>query len=133
MIVSLGHYYFALTDIKLAVDKSTGIDYNIFMTGDQHNYTRKIADFGKALADPTRQRIMQLCCCQWRNVGELVDLTGLAQSTVSHHLAKLSEYGLVHVRHEGKMAFYVLNQEAISRCCSLSAEVFAPEVDRRTR
>ncbi len=106
------------------------IDYNNFMIDQMHKRTEQIANFGKALSDPTRQRIMQLCCCQWRNVGELVDLTELAQSTVSHHLSKLLDYGLVRVRHEGKMAFYQLNQEAISQCCSVSADVFAPLIDK---
>ncbi len=105
------------------------IDYNSEMNEEISKLTERIANFGKALSDPTRQHIMALCCCEWRNVGELVDLTGLAQSTVSHHLAKLLAYGLVHVRHEGKMAYYTLNQQAIAKCCDLSSEVFAPEID----
>lgn len=100
------------------------------MVENKNDLTKQISGFGKALADPTRQHIMQLCCCEWRNVSELVALTGLAQSTVSHHLSKLSEFGLVHVRHEGKMAFYTLNQPAISRCCEISADIFAPEMKR---
>jgi DNA-binding transcriptional ArsR family regulator len=92
--------------------------------------TEQIANFGKALSDPTRQRIMQLCCCQWRNVGEIVDMTGMAQSTVSHHLSKLLDFGFIHIRHEGKMAFYQLNQQAISKCCVISADVFAPLIDK---
>lgn len=104
------------------------IDYNITMNEKTSEQFRLINHFGKALADPTRQKIMQLCCCEWRSVGELVDLTGMAQSTVSHHLSKLQEYGLVYARHEGKTSLYTLNQEAISRCCSLSASIFAPEV-----
>jgi len=88
-----------------------------------------LSSFGKALSDPSRQQIMQLCCCDWRNVKELVDLTGLAQSTVSHHLAVLSEAGLVHTRQEGKKVFYQLNQAAILRCCRSSASLFAPTLE----
>ena len=32
--------------------------------------------FAKALADPTRQGIMQLICCQWLSVGEIVEAVG---------------------------------------------------------
>ncbi len=105
------------------------IDYNLIMMDEHKQITHSIVAFGKALADPTRQKIMRLCCCEWRNVTELVSLTKLAQSTVSHHLAKLTEYGLVHVRHEGKKAFYTLNQKAIMRCCDISANIFAPDCD----
>ncbi|NSW52692.1 MAG: winged helix-turn-helix transcriptional regulator [Anaerolineae bacterium] len=86
-----------------------------------------LSGFGKALSDPSRQQIMELCCCRWINVRELVDLTGLAQSTVSHHLAVLCEAGLVHQRQDGKKMFYTLNQQAIYRCCQASATLFAPE------
>ncbi len=106
------------------------IDYNTIMPEQMHKNIEQIANFGKALSDPTRQRIMQLCCCKWCNVGEIVDMTGMAQSTVSHHLSKLLDYGLVHVRHEGKMAFYQLNQQAISQCCAISADVFAPLIEK---
>jgi ArsR family transcriptional regulator len=88
-----------------------------------------LSSFGKALSDTSRQQIMQLCCCDWRNVKELVDLTGLAQSTVSHHLAVLSEAGLVHTRQEGKKVFYQLNQGAIFDCCRSSASLFAPTLE----
>lgn len=35
--------------------------------------------FAKALADKTRQRILQLVACQWLSVTELVEQLGLAQ------------------------------------------------------
>ena len=96
------------------------------MKNDSTQRHHDLSSFGKALSDPSRQHIMQLCCCDWRNVKELVDLTGLAQSTVSHHLAVLSEAGLVHTRSEGKKVFYQLNQAAILQCCRSSANTFAP-------
>ncbi len=67
-------------------------------------------DFAKALADETRQKIMEFCCCEWRSVGEITDEIGVAQPTVSHHLAILRDAGLVNVREEGRQTFYTLNQ-----------------------
>jgi DNA-binding transcriptional ArsR family regulator len=89
-----------------------------------------LSAFGKVLSDPTRQRIMQLCCCVWKNVGELAVLSGMAQSTVSHHLAVLSDAGLVHVRHQGKTAFYTLNQQAIYQCCQISENLYSPLIQQ---
>ncbi len=86
-------------------------------------------EFAKALADETRQKIMKLCCCRWMSVGEITDKIGVAQPTVSHHLAILREAGLVNVREEGRQTFYMLNQERVVSCCGLIMNVFAPEED----
>ena len=43
-------------------------------------------------------------------LNEIVEKTNVSQPTVSHHLAVLREAGLVDVRHEGKQAYYTLNQ-----------------------
>ena len=83
--------------------------------------------FAKALADPTRQEIMELICCQELNVGDIVDEVGVSQPTVSHHLAILREAGLVNVRNEGKQTFYSLNQGKVVLCCGNLIEVFAPQ------
>ncbi len=90
-------------------------------------------DFAKALADPTRQQIMQLCCCEWLNVGQIVEAVGVSQPTVSHHLAILREADLVKVRAEGKHSYYTINQERVAHCCGLLLEVFAPESEAADR
>jgi ArsR family transcriptional regulator, arsenate/arsenite/antimonite-responsive transcriptional repressor len=73
--------------------------------------------FAKALADETRQKIMQICCCAELSVGEIVEKLSVTQPTVSHHLAVLREAGLVNVREDGKQTFYALNQEKVATCC----------------
>ena len=84
-------------------------------------------EFAKALADDTRQGIMQLCCCQWLNVGQIVDAINVSQPTVSHHLSILRAAGLVNVRREGKQVYYTLNQQRIAAGCCTLAENYAPE------
>jgi ArsR family transcriptional regulator len=83
--------------------------------------------FAKALADPTRQKIMELTCCSWMNVTDIVSAVGVSQPTVSHHLAILKEAGLVKSRTEGKHTYYSLNQERVAICCGQILQVFAPE------
>ena len=84
--------------------------------------------FAKALADETRQKIMALCCCQQKSVSELVEATGVAQPTVSHHLKILKDAGLVSAERRGKEVFYTLNQTRLADACCHVAENFAPEV-----
>ena len=84
---------------------------------------------GKAIADETRQKIMNHLCCQWLCVSDVVDLLGgVSQPTVSHHLAILRDAGLVHTRRDGKQIFYSLNQDAVAFCCGTLMQKFAPEV-----
>jgi len=60
----------------------------------------------KALADPTRLKIVELlkqgeiCACKF------VPLTKKAQPTVSQHLKILENAGIVKSKKEGKMIFY---------------------------
>ncbi len=89
-------------------------------------------DFAKALADPTRQAIMKLCCCEWRSVGELAAELDVTQPTVSHHLSFLREANLVHVRPEGRHTFYSLNQDAVAYCCGVLMLNYAPDIQAKT-
>ena len=68
----------------------------------------------KALADENRVRILmalspkELCVCQ------VVELLGLAPSTVSKHMAILKQAGLVDSRKEGRWMFYRRAEEDAS-------------------
>ena len=91
--------------------------------------------FAKALADQTRQEIMTHLCCEWLSVNEVVEkLEGkqVYQPTVSHHLKKLEEAGLVLVREEGRQRFYTLNQEQLTVCCGVLVKSFAPNYANST-
>ena len=86
--------------------------------------------FSKAIADETRQKIMNLVCCEELCVSDLVEALGnVSQPTVSHHLQILKRAGLVETRREGKQIFYALKQESIADCCLVIVKRFAPEID----
>jgi len=76
-----------------------------------------VDDFIKAMADETRQRILNLLQHGERNVGELTEALGLTQPTVSYHLAILHHAGLVIRRSEGKQVFYHPNPACVADCC----------------
>lgn len=68
----------------------------------------------RALADPTRLRIVALLERDELSVNELQEITGLGQSRVSTHLSLLAETGLLASRRDGKRTFYRLNPTADS-------------------
>jgi ArsR family transcriptional regulator, arsenate/arsenite/antimonite-responsive transcriptional repressor len=76
----------------------------------------------RALSDPARVRIVNLLATTGEAVCgcELVPTLGLAQPTVSHHLKKLSEAGLLDREQRGTWAYYSLNREAAVRLTSLT-------------
>ncbi len=66
----------------------------------------------RALADPTRLRIVALLESEELPVNEIQEITSLGQSRVSTHLSLLAETGLVLSRRDGKRTFYRLNPQA---------------------
>ena len=75
--------------------------------------TELVAVF-KALADSSRLKIVGLLAQQPYTVEQLAAMLGLKASTISHHLAKLSEVGLVSARAEGYYSVYQLEKAALS-------------------
>jgi ArsR family transcriptional regulator len=76
----------------------------------------------KALSEPARVAIVnrlassgEACVC------ELVDVLGLAQPTVSHHLRILREAGLIDHERRGTWVYYHLLPEAIAQLSSTLA------------
>jgi DNA-binding transcriptional ArsR family regulator len=67
---------------------------------------QETVDIAKALSDPGRVRVLaalrgrELCVCQ------LVEMLGLAASTVSRHMTLLRQARLVELRKDGRWAYY---------------------------
>jgi ArsR family transcriptional regulator, arsenate/arsenite/antimonite-responsive transcriptional repressor len=70
----------------------------------------------KVLADPTRLRLLSMlldsdageaCTC------DLVEPLGLSQPTVTHHLQRMAEAGIVHGERRGRWTFYSVDKNAI--------------------
>ncbi len=76
--------------------------------------SEELVAFYKALADPNRLKIIGLLAQRAYSVEELAALLGLRPSTVSHHLAKLSEAGLVSARTESYYNMYRLEEKALA-------------------
>lgn len=80
--------------------------------------------FFKALADENRLKIAGLLATQELSVEQIAGALGLSASTVSHHLARLSEAGLVQARAQSYYSFYRLNTPALE---SMANRLLKPE------
>ncbi|WP_349293170.1 ArsR/SmtB family transcription factor [Corynebacterium breve] len=70
----------------------------------ENEATRYAAIF-KVLAEPSRLQLLSELTdnsCAPKTVNELTDITGLSQSTVSHHLKRLTDEGLVEKVRDGR-------------------------------
>jgi ArsR family transcriptional regulator len=74
-------------------------------------------EFCKALADDTRQRILEMLLERELCVGDIVEAFHISQPSISHHLDVLKRFGLVVSRKEGKQVFYTVNRDNVARCC----------------
>jgi hypothetical protein len=68
----------------------------------------------KALADSSRLKIVGLLAQQPYTVEQLAAMLALKPPTISHHLAKLAEVGLVSARAEGYYNVYQLEKNALT-------------------
>ena len=91
----------------------------------------ELAAFFKALADANRLKIVGLLARQPYSVEELAALLDLKPSTVSHHLSRLAEVGLVSARAEGYYSVYMLDQSALEAATRriLSTEQMATVIE----
>ncbi len=80
--------------------------------------------FFRALADESRLKIVGLLAHGERSVDALADALHLKAPTVSHHLAKLRDAGLVQMRAEGTMHFYRLDMQIVRQ---MSRNILTPE------
>jgi ArsR family transcriptional regulator, cadmium/lead-responsive transcriptional repressor len=79
----------------------------------------------RSLADPARLAIVRHLAAGQARVVDLTAALGLAQSTVSKHLACLRECGLVEVTPVGRASVYALAQPALADLLAAAETVLA--------
>ncbi len=83
------------------------------------------AKFFRGLGDPTRLRIVQLLLEGDKNVGELVELTGVPQGRVSTHLACLRWCGYVCAERAGRNVYYRVADPRVRELVALAQQIIA--------
>ncbi len=104
-------------DKKIEICKTTKIDPEKVETVKDKIPTNseimELAETFKALADPTRLKIIyaladeELCVC------DLAELNGISVSGISHQLRLLRSLKLVKYRKEGKIVYYSLDDDHV--------------------
>lgn len=83
----------------------------------------------KGLADPSRLAILRALMTGEKRVVDLTASLGLAQSTVSQHLACLRDCSLVSVRSEGRASIYSLQHPELLDLLLASEKLLAAAGD----
>lgn len=78
-----------------------------------------VAEYFRALSEPTRLRILNSLREKARNVGALTKLLDCSQANVSRHLATLMRHGLVERSAQGTNAFYRIADPRVYQLCDL--------------
>ena len=81
----------------------------------EREHAARMAEVAKALGDPVRLQVVdvlrkhagKVCVC------ELVPLFEISQPTLSHHLKKLREAGIVDSERRGLWAYYYVRADAL--------------------
>jgi ArsR family transcriptional regulator len=68
----------------------------------------------RALADPTRGRIVELLAAEELCVCHLAEATGATSSNLSNHLAVLRRVGVVEAEPAGRFTYYRLRPEVLA-------------------
>ena len=91
--------------------------------------TPELVQFFKALADETRLKIVGLLARRPHSGEQLAAILEVKAATMSHHLAKLAEAGLVSAEVQGHSKLYELRLDAIH---SMAERLLAKETLRHT-
>jgi ArsR family transcriptional regulator, arsenate/arsenite/antimonite-responsive transcriptional repressor len=109
------------------------------MTSAQSSQIVRFADMFSAMGTEARLRIMQLLMTAEPHgliVGDIQSELDIPSSTLSHHLDKLKNEGLVTVRREGTFLWYRANTDALkdllgflyAECCTRNRVVAAKDI-----
>jgi ArsR family transcriptional regulator len=91
------------------------------------------AQFLRLLAHEARLMVLCQLTEGERSAGALQKSSGLSQSALSQHLARLREDGLVETRREAQTIYYSLHDQRVARLLETLAELFCPPKRKRKK
>ncbi len=85
-------------------------------------YLYDLAELFKVFGDSTRIKILYALVESQLCVGDIAQILGLSQSAVSHQLKILKDAKLVKFRRNGKIVFYMLDDDHVRNVLKLGME-----------
>ncbi|HEY3782381.1 MAG TPA: autorepressor SdpR family transcription factor [Fimbriimonadaceae bacterium] len=79
----------------------------------------------KALADPTRRKILRLLSSGELTAGQLTSHFDISAPSMSHHFNILKNADLVFVRREGQQLYYSLNTTVFQDLMTVLLDIFS--------
>lgn len=83
----------------------------------------KVVSYHKALADPTRIKMLILLAGGELNGGELAEKLSVTPATITHHASKLREASLINERRDKNTIYFSLNHYFIRSSASATEEL----------
>lgn len=88
---------------------------------------QQAASFLKGLASPNRLLILCELATGEKSVSELINATGIAQSSMSQHLNKLKEEHIIDFRREHRVLYYQIKNDATLQIMAVLYQEFCQE------
>lgn len=104
-------------DIKMAMDE-------------MQERALEVSEFMKCFSSPHRLLIMCQLVQGERNVSELIEATGLAQTSMSQHLGKLKDQGLIDFRRDHRTLYYSITDPNALRVMEALYEMYCKDVSQ---
>jgi len=79
----------------------------------------QVSDYFKVLSEVSRLRVLCVLRSGTKNVGEIIEATGLGQANVSKHLKMLTQAGFVVREPQGVSVYYSIKDPVVFQICEL--------------
>lgn len=91
---------------------------------DMQVHAGQAADLLKGLANPHRLLILCELAEGEKSVSALIAATGIAQTSMSQHLSKLKDEGIVIFRREHRTLYYTIHHKAVMEIMTVLHDTF---------
>ncbi|MEO1748666.1 MAG: metalloregulator ArsR/SmtB family transcription factor [Pseudomonadota bacterium] len=102
-------------------------EYTSMMADQLAPKIEEAAKLMEMLSNPVRLRILCALAEREWSVVRLAEFAHLAQPTMSHHLKKLRDAGLVETRRDAQTIFYSLKGSEVTAVLAVLKELYCPD------
>lgn len=88
----------------------------------------EVSEFIKCFGSPHRLMIFCQLSSGEKSVGQLIDATGIAQTSMSQHLAKLKSEGLVKFRRDHRTLYYSISSPDVQRVMEALHDIYCKDI-----
>lgn len=87
----------------------------------------KVAEFMKCFGSPHRLMILCHLAQESKNVSELIELTGIPQTSMSQHLKKLKDEGLIDHKRDHRLLIYSITNKDVLKIMDAIHDIYCKD------